>query len=73
MKFLTNHTIFLKIIVFYSWILILASYTKIEFYVLVAIDLIVQHIRDFLSNRGRDVLESEVSTVHNDVLQKRPH
>ncbi|XP_033363574.1 uridine-cytidine kinase isoform X2 [Bombus vosnesenskii] len=39
----------------------------------VAIDLIVQHIRDFLSNRGRDTVQPENSINRTDKLSKRPH
>ncbi|XP_076673820.1 uridine-cytidine kinase isoform X2 [Andrena cerasifolii] len=40
---------------------------------IVAIDLIVQHIRDFLSNRGRIALEPESSVNRTEKLFKRPH
>ncbi|XP_011340130.1 probable uridine-cytidine kinase isoform X2 [Ooceraea biroi] len=39
----------------------------------VAIDLIVQHIRDFLSNRGREMVEPESPVNRIDGLIKRPH
>ncbi|XP_031849534.1 uridine-cytidine kinase isoform X2 [Nomia melanderi] len=39
----------------------------------VAIDLIVQHIRDFLSNRGRVTMEPESSINKTEKLSKRPH
>ncbi|XP_011502942.1 PREDICTED: probable uridine-cytidine kinase isoform X2 [Ceratosolen solmsi marchali] len=39
----------------------------------VAIDLIVQHIRDFLSNRGRTVVEPESPINHSERIVKRPH
>ncbi|XP_078045532.1 uridine-cytidine kinase isoform X2 [Augochlora pura] len=39
----------------------------------VAIDLIVQHIRDFLSNRGRVTMEREISLNKTEILSKRPH
>ncbi|XP_047367247.1 uridine-cytidine kinase isoform X3 [Vespa velutina] len=39
----------------------------------VAIDLIVQHIRDFLSNRGRVTMEPESSISRAEGLFKRPH
>ncbi|XP_076380274.1 uridine-cytidine kinase isoform X2 [Megalopta genalis] len=39
----------------------------------VAIDLIVQHIRDFLSNRGRVTVEPEISLNKTEILSKRPH
>ncbi|XP_011168525.1 uridine-cytidine kinase isoform X2 [Solenopsis invicta] len=39
----------------------------------VAIDLIVQHIRDFLSNRGRQMAEPESSISRIEGLFKRPH
>ncbi|XP_029169427.1 uridine-cytidine kinase isoform X2 [Nylanderia fulva] len=39
----------------------------------VAIDLIVQHIRDFLSNRGREMLEPESPINRIEGLFKRPH
>ncbi|XP_023246167.1 probable uridine-cytidine kinase isoform X1 [Copidosoma floridanum] len=38
----------------------------------VAIDLIVQHIKDFLSNRGREIMEPE-SPIRSDGTLKRPH
>lgn len=39
----------------------------------VAIDLIVQHIRDFLSNRGRVTVVPESSISRTEGLSKRPH
>ncbi|XP_077268285.1 uridine-cytidine kinase isoform X2 [Temnothorax americanus] len=39
----------------------------------VAIDLIVQHIRDFLSNRGRQMAEPESPISRVEGLFKRPH
>ncbi|XP_070159293.1 uridine-cytidine kinase isoform X2 [Polyergus mexicanus] len=39
----------------------------------VAIDLIVQHIRDFLSNRGREMSEPESPINRIEELFKRPH
>ncbi|XP_011632546.1 probable uridine-cytidine kinase isoform X2 [Pogonomyrmex barbatus] len=39
----------------------------------VAIDLIVQHIRDFLSNRGRQMAEPESPISRIEGLFKRPH
>ncbi|CAK9821838.1 Uridine-cytidine kinase [Anthophora retusa] len=39
----------------------------------VAIDLIVQHIRDFLNNRGRTTVQPESSINKAEKLSKRPH
>ena len=38
-----------------------------------AIDLIVQHIRDFLNDRGRVMIEPETPVVHTEGIRKRPH